>query len=184
MNEQKSFSKQYGNWVFVFYPKAWTMPSMAIRHVHTGLPRNTFAIDKDGRCTTYTNVTPLIRCDARVTEDLKKQVIHDHLGLDNGVPEWFTETVTFKTPNIVTKLAPDWFVRRYNNQYTKDVERWVFYHDCLRKSGTVAGDTFYKGLFDFMMPYLDKPWACQVCGAVIPPGLKMVSQLTKANIKI
>jgi len=198
----KSFSKQINGFVFIFYPKVWTVPNMSIRHVHGGHIRNTYALDADGRCT-YDEYLPEMdttkpkgkrgiihintrRCQAVVTEELKRRAIHEMLGIgdDGHVPSYFTETVTFKTANVLTKLSPEWYVRRYKNQYTKNETRWVFYHDCLKKVGMVSGDTIYKGAFDFLMPLLDIPWACQVCGTKVPSGLQLVSKLTKANIRM
>lgn len=190
----ESFSKQIDNFVFLFYPKAWTMPNMSVRHVHPATPnkaRNTYPVDKDGRCThemiNYDSnkrrpkQRHSVRCDAKVTSELKRQAVHEMLGLEHGIPSWFTEVVTFKTANVLTKLSNEWYVRRYNNQYTKGEQRWVFYHDCLKKA---EQNTFLKGMFDFIMPYLDRPWACQVCNTPVPNGLQMVSKLTKANIRV
>lgn len=189
----ESFSKQIDNFVFIFYPKAWTMPNMAVRHVHNDWPRNTYSLDAEGRCCTYTKSEPLPhgrgrrrtspkRCEAKLTDELKRQAVHEMLGLrdDGKPPAFFNETVTFKTKNVLTKLSPEWYVRRYKNQYTKGEQRWVFYHDCLKRA---EENTFIKGQFDFLMPYFDLPWACQVCGTKVPTGLQMVSKLTKANIK-
>lgn len=184
-----SFSKQIDNFVFIFYPKAWTMPNMAVRHVHNlSYPRNSYGIDEKGQCLKDVRVLKKLdylghgRCEAICTSELRRQACHEMLGIgeDGFVPSFFTETVTFKslTPK---RLAKEWYVRRYSNKYTKGKDRYVFYHDCLKGA---AERTFFKGLYDHMLPYLDVPWGCQVCGAKIPTGVQMAVQLKKANIHV
>lgn len=186
MMGQGSFSRQINNFVFIFYPKAWTVPNLAIRHAHGGMNRNTFALDENRQCSLVTR-TPADgkrrkqqqdnRCPAVCPDNLIIQAIKECLY--GG--QWFTQTVTFKSSKALRQLSTEWYTRSYSNKYTKEKQRWVFYHDCLGKS---KENTFYKGLFDHMLPYLQKPWACQVCGTEIPKGVRMAVQLQKTGVTL
>jgi len=187
----EAFSKQISNFVFLFYPKAWTMPHMAIRHLHGEFPRRSYSLDANMRCTKddrqKMDKVRNKQCEAVCSEELKHRAIHEMLGfgIDGYVPSYFTEKVTFKTDVKKSKkwkqLSKEWHIRAYNNMYTEKEMRYVFYHDCLKKA---AENTFYKGLYMHLLPYLDRPWACQVCGTPIPNGVKMAVKLQKANIHV
>lgn len=196
---QGSFSRQINNFVFIFYPKAWTMPNLAIRHAHGGMNRNTYALDENRRCTyvdwrnekgqlVYSKLRDGANgrhCPAVCPDELITQAVRECLyefGSNRVVSpsRWFKETVAFKS-KALRQLSTEWYTRAYKNKYTKDETRWVFYHDCL---GKAKENTFYKGMFDHLLPYLEKPWACQVCGTEIPKGVRMAVRLQKAGISL
>lgn len=182
MKKQESFSKQIDNFVFIFYTKAWTIPNMAIRHIHNGFPRKSYALDVNRKCTKIGRAQSKGEedsCNAVCTETMIKEAVHSMLGRTKYVPAILMETVTFK--GKLKKLSPEWYIRKYTNVYTKGETRYIFYHDCLGKAHL---NTFYKGTFDFLLPYLDIEFGCQVCGTKIPNGVLMAVRLQKANMKL
>lgn len=169
-----SFSKQFGSFVFIFYPKKWTMPNMAIRHTHGDI-KKTYALDANMRCTKKS-------CEMHCPQSLLKEAIHEMLGSNEHVPIYFTELITFKTDKVLKQLSENWFIRSYNNVFTKGLTRYVFYHQC--KDVNWDDNTYRKGLYDHLLPYLDVPWGCQVCKEKIPNGVLMAVKLQKANIHV
>jgi len=174
MKNNPSFSKQFGNWTFIFYPKAWTIPNMAIRHVHNGFRRKSYALGERRNCLGLRSDRT---CNEVCPEELVGEAVKDMLPRDHAM---LHETVTFKSKELL-RLAPEWYVRRYNNLYTLHQLRFIFYHDCLHKANL---NTFYKGTYDHLLPYLEVPNACQVCGTAIPKGVLMATRLQKANIHV
>lgn len=176
-----SFSKQIDFFVFIFYPKTWSIPNMSVRHLHPGYPRKSYSLDEKNRCTGTSGYDRRIRCEAVCTDDMTRRAVHEMLGRYSSghIPAFLKETVAFK--GALKQLADEWYIRKYKNQYTKNETRYIFYHDCLKMASV---NTFYKGTYDFLLPFLDVPYGCQVCGTLIPKGVQMAVRLQKANLQL